>query len=97
LIPPNSGDHPVEGDYQDLMAVYPEPLGVEDPLNAVYEAERLAAARSGHAANRVCVRTDEGRDLRASYALVPRFGHRETLSRKQTAVIGGWQRPGTLR
>jgi hypothetical protein len=65
------GDDPVEGDDKDGAAVNGQAFGMEDAFDAAHSAERLAASRSGDAADRVRVQVDEGWQLGSANALVP--------------------------
>jgi hypothetical protein len=70
-----SGDHPVESDYEHLLAVDGEPLRMEEALDTPDEPERLPSAGAGDAADRVGVGGNQRGYLGTADAFVPRLGH----------------------
>jgi hypothetical protein len=70
-----AGDDSVERDDEHFGALDGESLGVQDPLDASHQAERFAAPWASDAPDDVGVGVNEGKDLRASDALVPRLVH----------------------
>ena len=77
IVPELPSDHPVERDYEHIVAVGAPSCRVQDSLDPAHKAERLATSRTGDATEGGRVRIDENGHLCATDTFVPGVQHRD--------------------